>query len=168
VPSARFRAGYAADEIDAVVAYCDELKRCFLIPMDVVGTQGGMWLRVDAPRNGQRAALHFAADYELAGAVAQLGERRHGMAEVRGSSPLSSTPQAEREVTVGAHEFREKFGYWMERAVAGEEILITRRGRRYARLGPPDPQLATTDTAPAPEPAAAPAAPLPDTACISR
>jgi hypothetical protein len=32
----------------------------------------------------------------------------------------------------------------MERA-AGEEILITRRGRRYARLGPPDPQLATTD-----------------------
>jgi antitoxin (DNA-binding transcriptional repressor) of toxin-antitoxin stability system len=29
----------------------------------------------------------------------------------------------------------------MERAAAGEEILITRRGRRYARLGPPDPQL---------------------------
>jgi antitoxin (DNA-binding transcriptional repressor) of toxin-antitoxin stability system len=31
----------------------------------------------------------------------------------------------------------------MERAAAGDEILITRRGRRYARLGPPDPQLAT-------------------------
>jgi len=29
----------------------------------------------------------------------------------------------------------------MERAVAGEEILITRRGRRYARLGPADPVL---------------------------
>ena len=26
----------------------------------------------------------------------------------------------------------------MERAAAGDEILITRRGRRYARLGPPD------------------------------
>jgi antitoxin (DNA-binding transcriptional repressor) of toxin-antitoxin stability system len=34
----------------------------------------------------------------------------------------------------------------MERAAAGEEILITRRGRRYARLGPPDPQLANTDS----------------------
>jgi len=41
----------------------------------------------------------------------------------------------------------------MERAAAGEEILITRRGRRYARLSPPDPQRATTDTAPDPAPA---------------
>ncbi len=45
-------------------------------------------------------------------------------------------------IAVGAHEFRNHFGYWMERAAAGDEILITRRGRRYARLGPPDPQLA--------------------------
>jgi antitoxin (DNA-binding transcriptional repressor) of toxin-antitoxin stability system len=29
----------------------------------------------------------------------------------------------------------------MQRAAAGEEILITRRGRRYARLGPADPTL---------------------------
>jgi antitoxin (DNA-binding transcriptional repressor) of toxin-antitoxin stability system len=25
----------------------------------------------------------------------------------------------------------------MQRAAAGDEILITRRGKRYARLGPP-------------------------------
>jgi antitoxin (DNA-binding transcriptional repressor) of toxin-antitoxin stability system len=56
----------------------------------------------------------------------------------------------------------------MERAAAGDEILITRRGRRYARLGPPDPQLATTDTAPAPEPAEDPEEPPPDTARTSR
>jgi hypothetical protein len=31
----------------------------------------------------------MAAQYEL-GAIAQLGERRHGMAEVEGSSPSSS------------------------------------------------------------------------------
>jgi antitoxin (DNA-binding transcriptional repressor) of toxin-antitoxin stability system len=55
----------------------------------------------------------------------------------------------------------------MERAAAGDEILITRRGRRYARLGPPDPQLATTDTAPAPEPAMDPAAPALGTARTS-
>jgi prevent-host-death family protein len=30
----------------------------------------------------------------------------------------------------------------MERAAAGEEILVTRRGRPYARLVPPQPQLA--------------------------
>jgi prevent-host-death family protein len=43
--------------------------------------------------------------------------------------------------------FRNHFGYWMERAAAGDEIVITRRGRRYARLGPANPQLATTGTA---------------------
>jgi antitoxin (DNA-binding transcriptional repressor) of toxin-antitoxin stability system len=31
----------------------------------------------------------------------------------------------------------------MDRAAAGDEIVITRRGRRFARLGPPDPQLKT-------------------------
>jgi antitoxin (DNA-binding transcriptional repressor) of toxin-antitoxin stability system len=56
----------------------------------------------------------------------------------------------------------------MERAAAGDEILITRRGRRFARLGPPDPQLATTDTAEAPTPEAAPEEPVPDTARTSR
>lgn len=81
------------------------------------------------------------------------------MAEVRGSSPLSSTTQIDNERVVGAHEFRNHFGYWMERAAAGDEILITRHGRRYARLGPPDPQLATTDTAPDSEPAQDPAVP---------
>jgi prevent-host-death family protein len=43
---------------------------------------------------------------------------------------------------VGAHQFRNHFGWYMQRAHAGEEILITRRGRPYARLGPPHPQLA--------------------------
>jgi antitoxin (DNA-binding transcriptional repressor) of toxin-antitoxin stability system len=56
----------------------------------------------------------------------------------------------------------------MERAAAGDDILITRRGRRYARLGPADPQLATISTAQGEEPAAAPAAPPPGTAGTSR
>jgi antitoxin (DNA-binding transcriptional repressor) of toxin-antitoxin stability system len=29
----------------------------------------------------------------------------------------------------------------MQLVAAGREIVITRRGRRFARLGPPDPQL---------------------------
>jgi prevent-host-death family protein len=42
---------------------------------------------------------------------------------------------------VGAHEFRERFGWYMERAAAGETFLITRRGKPYARLTPPHEQL---------------------------
>jgi prevent-host-death family protein len=39
---------------------------------------------------------------------------------------------------VGAHQFRNHFGLYMERAAAGAEILIRRRGQPYARLGPPN------------------------------
>jgi prevent-host-death family protein len=38
---------------------------------------------------------------------------------------------------VGAHEFRNHFGHYMERAAAGEEILIRRRGKPYALLSSP-------------------------------
>ena len=47
-------------------------------------------LRTEPARNGQLAALHWAADYELPGAIAQLGERLSGTQEVAGSSPASS------------------------------------------------------------------------------
>jgi hypothetical protein len=140
------RSSYDSDEIDAVAAYCDELNQCFLIPIDLIAAQGWISLRVDPPKNGQRAALHLAADHTLYGAIAQLGERLTGSQEVGGSNPPSSTSSASdnpSEIVVGADPFRHHFGYWMERAAAGDEILITRRGRRYARLGPPDPQLAT-------------------------
>lgn len=45
-----------------------------------------------APRNNQRACINLADEYDFIGAVAQLGERVAGSHEVRGSSPLSSTP----------------------------------------------------------------------------
>jgi len=38
--------------------------------------------------------------------------------------------------SVGAHQFRNHFGYHRDRAAAGEELLVTRRGRPYARLSP--------------------------------
>ena len=135
---------YSADEIDAVAVYCADLKRCYLIPIEVVAGQHLIHLRLAAPRNGQRACLNWASEYEFPGAVAQLGERRAGSAKVRGSSPLSSTPVTPS--TVGAHEYREKLGWYMERAAAGESFLVTRRGKPYARLSPPYEQL----TEPAP------------------
>lgn len=60
----------------------------------------------------------------------------HGMQGARGSSPLSSTPST---VDVGCHEFRNHFGYYLERAAAGDEIRISRRGRPYVRLVPGEP-----------------------------
>ena len=70
------------------------------------------------------------------------------MAEARGSSPLSSTPSPAERTTIGAHELRERFGYWMERANTGDEIHITRHGRPFARLGPAAPRDSRHELAP--------------------
>jgi prevent-host-death family protein len=42
---------------------------------------------------------------------------------------------------IGAHEFRNRFGWYMERAAAGEPILITRRGKPHLRLPSAVPEL---------------------------
>jgi prevent-host-death family protein len=39
-------------------------------------------------------------------------------------------------VTVGSNAFRDKLGYWMDRVAAGEEVIITRRGRPRFRMLP--------------------------------
>lgn len=138
-PSGYIRRSYSATEVDAIGIYCGDLDRCFLVPIDLVAGQWAMQLRLAPARNGQRAALHFADEYDL-GAVAQLAERRRGTAEARGSNPLSSTNQGSSNVPtseeVGAHEFRNHFGYYAERAAAGTEILVSRRGKPHVRLGP--------------------------------
>jgi prevent-host-death family protein len=139
-PNGYIRGSYSATEFDAVGAYCEELKSCFLIPIEDVDGRSAFQMRLAPARNGQRAALNWADRYRL-GAVAQLAERRRGTAEARGSNPLSSTSKADdvapTDEEVGAHEFRNHFGLYMERAAHGAEILIRRRGTPYARLGPP-------------------------------
>ena len=89
-PRGYVRTTYDRTEIDGVAAYCQELKRCYWLPIDVVEGKRAISLRLEPAANNQEAAINYAADYEL-GAIAQLGERRHGMAEVVGSSPTSST-----------------------------------------------------------------------------
>src|SRR4051812_22057245 len=134
--SGHIRTTYSADEIDAIGAYCDALRECFLIPIDVAAGKSVMHLRLAPARNGQRAALNWAEQFRL-GAVAQLAERRRGTAEARGSNPLSSPPREDRAPTVeavGAHEFRNHFGYFMEQAAGGTEVLVSKRGRPFVRL----------------------------------
>jgi hypothetical protein len=84
------RTSYASHEVDAIAAYCSEIDATFLLPISLVDGQSQVHLRLAPARNGQLAGLHSASEYEL-GAIAQLGERRDGIAEAVGSSPTSST-----------------------------------------------------------------------------
>ena len=89
---------YARGEIDAYAAYCQELDRCFFLPYDEFVCQTQVYLRLSRTNNNQKLGINWAEDFDFAarlrsqvGAVAQLGERRHGMAEATGSSPVGST-----------------------------------------------------------------------------
>jgi prevent-host-death family protein len=128
---------YDRSEIDFVAVYCKELRTSYLLPPEMFEGRSNVWLRTAPAKNGQRAALNWAADYEFSGAVAQLAERFAGSEEARGSNPLSSTYQAETVPaveSVGAHEFRNHFGYYMEQAAHGTEVLVSKRGRPFVRL----------------------------------
>jgi prevent-host-death family protein len=140
-PGGYVRTSYRPDEIDLVAVYCGELHRCYLLPSSLACGRTSVFLRLTPPRNGQRACINLASDFEFDGAVAQLEEHRHGMARVRGSSPLSSTPSSPDALTVGANQFRNHFGYYLERAADGHEVLVSRRGRPYVRLVPVEPRL---------------------------
>jgi prevent-host-death family protein len=138
-PSGYVYGTYSADEIDAVAVYCQALERCYLLPISLVAGRRSIHLRTTPPRNGQRACINLEADFRLPGAIAQLGEHLRGTQGVAGSSPASSTPSM---TEVGSNQFRNHFGYYLERAAAGDEILIRRHGRPYARLVPVQPTLA--------------------------
>jgi hypothetical protein len=90
-PAGYVRTTYTAAEINAIALYCADLDRCYLLPIGDVLGQSYLHLRLTPAANHQEAAIRYAAQYELRGAIAQLGERRHGMAEAEGSSPSSST-----------------------------------------------------------------------------
>lgn len=135
---------YDASEIDAVAVYCGDLDRCYLLPIDVVAGRFAFSLRVSKTRNNQRASLNWASEYEFRGAVAQLAERSNGIRKAEGSNPSSSTNQdssiAPTFEVVGAHQFRNHFGYYAERAAVGAEIHVSRRGKPHIFLGPARPR----------------------------
>ena len=136
-PAGYVRTTYGPDEIDSIGVYCAAIDRCFLVPASVACGRMQIRLRMTPPRNRQRACINIADEFDFDGAVAQLGERRHGMAEVRGSSPLSSTPSTPTGLTVvGVNPFRDKLGHWVDRVAAGEEVIVTRHGTPRIRLSP--------------------------------
>ena len=89
---------YAEGEIDAFAAYCEEIDRCFFVPYEEFVCRTQIHLRLSGAENNQKLGINWADDFDFdarltrqLGAVAQLGERRHGMAEATGSSPVGST-----------------------------------------------------------------------------
>lgn len=58
------RRGYGEEEIDCFGVYCPDNRTCYLVPVtDAART--GCFLRVDAPRNGQKTRIRWAVDYEI-------------------------------------------------------------------------------------------------------
>ena len=144
----QIRKPYKASEVDAVAAYCEALDECYLLTARTFDGMRALHLRVAPTKNGQRAQLNWASDYRLSGAVAQLGRALpwHGRGRGFESHQLHSPTQTGQQV-VGAHDFRNRFGWYMERSAAGEGFLVTRRGKPYVRLIPAREQL-DLETAP--------------------
>lgn len=143
-PSGYVRSVYEEGEIDLVAVYAGELDQAFLLPLSIVAGRHQVQLRLRPPANGQRAFVNLASDFEFDGAVAQLARASGWQPEGRGfeSLQLHSRVQANCATVVGANEFRNRFGWYMERAAAGEEFHVERRGRPYVRLlGPQRQQL---------------------------
>jgi prevent-host-death family protein len=113
-----------------------ELDRSFLLPASVVSGKGEIRLRLTPARNGQRACINLASDFEFEGAVAQLARASVWQTEGRGfESPQLHSSESPPTV-VGCDSFRDRFGYRLDQAVRGEHLLITRRGRPLAKLIP--------------------------------
>jgi hypothetical protein len=100
--SRRARAGlvrckYERDEIDAIAAYCEEIDRCYYLPVELCAGRLQFHLRLAPARNNQKSGINWAHDFDLAatlrvqlGAIAQLGERPDGIRKVGGSIPPGS------------------------------------------------------------------------------
>jgi prevent-host-death family protein len=135
-PSGYVQNSYTPEEIDLVAVYCGALDRCYLLPSSLACSRTSVLLRLTPPKNGQRACLNRAVDFELAGAVAQLDRATRWQRVGQGfESPQLHSPPPEA-FQVGAHEFRNHFGYYLEKAGEGHEVLVSRRGRPYVRLTP--------------------------------
>jgi hypothetical protein len=127
---------YSAQEIDLIGVYCAELDRCFLIPIRVVEDRYAIQLRLTPARNAQRACINLANDFDFEGAVAQLARAPDRQSGGRGfESPQLHSSEAEAR-PVGVEQLRDRCGYLVDEAARGKHFLITRRGKRLAKLVP--------------------------------
>lgn len=133
------RTSYSKSDVDLIAAYCDALDACYLIPIEAVEGMSAFQLRLSPARNGQQLCINLAAAYEFKGAVAQLA-RATGWQPVgrRFESDQLHHDENRGIERVGAERFGRHPARFLQRAAAGEEFLISRRGTPMARLCPVD------------------------------
>ena len=139
------RRTYTESEVDLFAIYCGEFNRCFLLPCSLLAGKHEFWLRLSPARNGQKSCINLADDFDFDGAIAQLGERVTGSHEVAGSNPASSTGREDCAIAVGSDDLRVRFSYWLDRVSAGEEAVVTYRGKPRVRLTPANPPLPSSN-----------------------
>jgi hypothetical protein len=71
-PNGFIHRGYASGEIDAVAAYCDELRRCYLLPTELSVDRTLVQLRLSPSRNNQTRLINWARDYEFGATIDAL------------------------------------------------------------------------------------------------
>ncbi len=131
------RRTYTELEVDLFAVYCGDLDRCFLLPAQQLANTTSLHLRLTPPRNGQQSCINLAGDFEFNGAVAQLARAPAWHAGGRGfESPQLHSPAAPPDVAtkVNADVFRTRLGHWIDRITAGEDVLVTRRGKPVMSL----------------------------------
>jgi hypothetical protein len=62
---------YTADEVDVIAAYCAELDRCFVVPVDRT-RQSAIQLRLAPTRNNQNKGVNWAENFDFAATLQQL------------------------------------------------------------------------------------------------
>jgi PD-(D/E)XK endonuclease len=138
-PNGYIRSAFERGEVDLVAVYSAELNRCYLLPQSLSVGKRAVQLRLEPAKNGQRSCINLAEDYEFDGAVAQLARAPEWHSGGRGfeSPQLHSHPP----MTIGSDEFRNRLGYYLDLAAEGQELFITRWGKRYLRMSLWQPQL---------------------------
>jgi hypothetical protein len=144
-PRGQVQTKYEAGEVDLVAVYCGELDRCYLLPERLFVNRRATQLRLVPARNGQRSCINLAEEYEFDGAVAQLARAPRWQRGGQGfeSPQLHSNPP----MSIGSDEFRNRLGYYLDLAAEGQELTITRWGKRFLRVTLWQPQLPAAQAA---------------------
>ena len=144
-PSGYVRTKYERTELELVGVYCGAVDRCYLLPQSLFVGKRAVQLRLEPARNGQRSCINLAEQYEFDGAVAQLARAP----EWHSGGREFESPQLHLQppVSIGSDEFRTKLGYYLDLAAQGQELFITRWGKRYLRMSLWQPQLGSAAAA---------------------
>jgi hypothetical protein len=95
------RRPYFADEIDAIAAYCGEVDECYFFPIERFSGRNSIQLRLEPPRNHQRAGLNWAEDFTFEATLDPL-RGRSSVGRATGRQPVGQGFESPRLHSSGA------------------------------------------------------------------